>query len=104
MNENDIIKCSRCGGVCTHQQHVTLYSRSEDQTCEPLTIDNRDNRILKRSETIIMENPSLRRQGIIVTLQCEECNSNTYLNISQHKGSTYISTGNSFSGYKKLEF
>ncbi len=82
------LECPHCLNNYLHHDKVEVFSRRcEDQegirsvTLEAgrafVDIDMRDN-------------PSRRRDGLLVHFWCETCDKRSALSISQHKGSTYM--------------
>lgn len=77
----------------SHQVKVICYCRTEDDEfikkveVDMYTGETKITRIPQKSSG----NPSLRRQGVTIQLQSEHSQSFD-LNISQHKGHTYLDT------------
>ena len=71
-----------------HQVRVDVFNRAEDAKTGQHTICIGDKTY---TDNDINNNPSMRRQGLIVYFQCERHTENLIeFSISQHKGKTYI--------------
>lgn len=85
------IACPRCGGQYLHHVGVTVFDRAEDAEASVTHIPVRHERVAKVSAAA--HNPSARRGGIVITMNCETCSDADgllELTIAQHKGSTLI--------------
>lgn len=69
-----------------HQLSVDVYFRQEDTNCEGVHIDG-DGTV---STPAKHPNPSARRDGIVISFECENCDGGKRMTITQHKGQTYI--------------
>lgn len=78
--------CPSCGGNCLHQEIARVNFRDEDQLGILYEIDNNGASIKNKTA----EGSSIRRDGISIEFQCEDCGSRPNLKIDQHKGKTYI--------------
>lgn len=79
--------CPRCGTNYMHHEKVDIFERSEDaKTGLRVSVSNSKASI----DTSLEGNPSARRDGLIVTLWCENCHCISELSIAQHKGQTYV--------------
>lgn len=89
-NIDDQLVCPNCLGSYLHHSSVTVYERKEDEP-DSLQI------YVSQGEVLISKdnewNPSPRRGGLRIRFWCEGCAENPFLNIFQHKGSTYIQWG-----------
>jgi hypothetical protein len=88
-----IANCAHCGGAGTHHVRVdVLVRRREDDNTAALTrVEVPDPFGTRRLMPLpAVENPSLRRSGLTVTLLCELCDGVSLLEIAQHKGETQI--------------
>lgn len=84
-------KCQHCGSDYTHHDKVTVFNReSEDSNRGLRVLVNGD---LCRADSDMTGNPSSRRNGVLISLWCEECEDRSYITIVQHKGQTFVSTG-----------
>ena len=79
--------CPQCGGSWLHHVQVDVFSREEDQPSQKITIDQAGNMSTIRNS---IENPSLRRDGLRITFDCEMCDIDLALTIVQHKGQTFL--------------
>ena len=85
----DQLVCPCCGGPNLHHGDVAVYHRhQEDAQVNVTVVSGRE--ISTTSDVTVSRNPSSRRDGITIAMECEECNSKLLLGISQHKGSTYF--------------
>ena len=82
---DSIIECPGCGDNWLHQGRVEVFDRSEDQPNHGIAIINGG-----AFPTTEGQNPSPRRQGMLIYFVCENCNSFPILAIFQHKGQTFI--------------
>jgi hypothetical protein len=79
--------------LCTHQKKVICYCRDEDDREKKIEIDLYTGEVkINMIDLNDKSNPSSRRQGVIIEIHPEGTNNIFNLNISQHKGSTYIET------------
>lgn len=94
LDHQNALVCPTCGGSCSHQGAVTVYDRTEDDEVTRVTeVD--DGRIY--AQPISSEhtnNPSRRRHGVRIAIECESGCQPLDLVVYQHKGSTYIEWGN----------
>jgi hypothetical protein len=90
MDDDDALKCPRCGGLNLHHEKVTTFERGEDaETTTKTEVVGRDtNTAVVPSEGC--GNPSLRRHGLVIGFWCETCDAKPQLNLEQHKGTTYV--------------
>lgn len=80
--------CPGCGHNYTHQGAVEVFSCKED--CQATQIVVNDLKVAIDIKPARDRNPSPRRHGVIIHLNCEECEAGGELLIYQHKGNTYI--------------
>jgi hypothetical protein len=87
---DQVLKCAACGDNNTHHCRVEVFNRKcEDaETGTHLTIT--DQTVVQDSSMRL--NPSRRRDGVTITLWCENCDAITELSIVQHKGETVLTT------------
>jgi hypothetical protein len=83
------ILCQGCGSDNLHHISVDVCYRDEDAKTGVHSNTN-EHRVLV--DNSMEENPSARRDGIRILARCELCEKLTYINICQHKGTTYINT------------
>lgn len=99
--ENDTdLACPSCGGFNLHQYEVAVFNRAEDEkivtrTTVPngpyLTADGKEQEVPERTVMVDRvrnspQNPSLRRQGVVIRFWCEGCHARPELTVAQHKG------------------
>lgn len=87
ISQNHCLICPNCKGENLHQRSAKVYFRE----CE----DSEFGKFIKCSnqkvESIASDgNPSVRRDGLLVSFDCESCDAEPELAIFQHKGVTYI--------------
>lgn len=78
--------CPSCGNDYTHHGRVDVYERSEDQS--GLHVRVADGSASVDSE--MAGNPSARRHGLTIVVECEPCGAESLLGIEQHKGQTFL--------------
>ena len=76
--------CERCGENNLHHRAVDIHRRQvEDAPSESVRAYGAD--------AVDTENPSPRRDGIVIQLYCEMCDRvTTAMDIYQHKGVTHV--------------
>ncbi len=96
-SEGDMVCCPSCQEPLLHQNEVEVFDRDEDaREGQHVHITNRDAPMNESTptqvtvDTKLVGNPSIRRQGIAITLWCESCQGRSTLLIYQHKGCTYM--------------
>lgn len=94
IDRDNLFYCSSCKSIDTHQKSVDVFFREEDSDTGVAThVDNNGT----TSTSDQTDNPSPRRDGIVISLECEQCPVITKVNIVQHKGGTYIYNTNNCS-------
>lgn len=82
------VVCAHCGCESTHQRRVDVWFRDEDDSADVRHV------VMERGATTMdadgQGNPSARRDGLTITLECELCGKKTALDVWQHKGSTRV--------------
>ncbi len=81
------LQCPNCGSSHLHQKIVDVYERHEDARTG-LHAQIKDNKSI--TDANMTDNPSPRRQGMLIHFNCEECTTSPILKIFQHKGTTYM--------------
>jgi hypothetical protein len=81
--------CPKCGSNNTHQSTVTVYNRGEDAAVTTVTSIGREV-ITGQQASSACRNPSGRRHGIRIEMDCEQCPECPALVIYQHKGCTIV--------------
>lgn len=89
--------CPRCGSGYMHQGDVVIHSRGEDADIETqTTVDSAGHVTTTREPSALSDNPSSRRQGMVIRFECEGCgpepgdDDDLELTIAQHKGETHV--------------
>ena len=87
LSDTSCLICPNCGNEFLHQHSVSVFFRDAEDSktgkfarCtskQIATIDDEDN-------------PSPRRDGLLVQFSCETCNADPELAIYQHQGETYV--------------
>ena len=93
LDKSNAVVCPTCGGSYSHQGAVTVYDRAEDESKTQVTeID--DGRIWSQPiGSKHTNNPSRRRNGVRIVIDCESGCPSRDLVVYQHKGSTYVQWG-----------
>jgi hypothetical protein len=82
--------CPKCGETYLHQSSVHIYTRdTEDALVGPVTFCD-GTRTMVTQDGSMDNNPSRRRHGLSVDMDCEVCGPVGRLTIAQHKGQTLI--------------
>jgi hypothetical protein len=89
-NSGLIVLCPSCGGSWTHQRRVEAFFRQEDAATGTHT---RVDRSQTTTDSCLHGNPSRRRDGVRIWIECENCDARFDLTIVQHKGQTFINDG-----------
>jgi len=105
---NSTLSCPVCENAYMHHGRVRTYSRDAEDSAEGVVTDSLDGGEESVSAfnaehdiTSMQHNPSLRRNGIRIEVECEYCHWGNYdafgtklspmhLCISQHKGATLM--------------
>lgn len=78
--------CPNCGSSYLHHGKITVHHReSEDGPTISTSVDG-----AAIDDKASGDNPSIRREGLVIDFTCEECSALPQLCIAQHKGSTHI--------------
>jgi len=85
-----VIECQHCGHSYIRHYRVDVYEREDDSPggrhiliTQPYTTCNED----------MTGNPSWRRHGLRIHLECEACGKTSKIAIHQHKGQTFLERG-----------
>ncbi|MER1940491.1 hypothetical protein ABS755_07255 [Castellaniella sp. FW104-16D08] len=92
-----LLKCPVCGGGNFHHGLVEVFTRRGREDVAPTRISINPDGTVQRDDDNLAENardnPSPRRDGVLVHLD-PECGCGRFvLQIVQHKGSTYLRVG-----------
>jgi predicted RNA-binding Zn-ribbon protein involved in translation (DUF1610 family) len=85
-----VLLCPRCGSSVIGHGQVRIFDRREDAVEVLLTKVNGNRTVTETMPHDTSDNPSSRRDGLIIDFHCEECGGTAALLIAQHKGSTEI--------------
>lgn len=86
-DDHNALRCNNCGELYLHQFQVDIFERSEESDTGIHT------RVLSTSTAIdgnMSQNPSDRRNGLMIYCSCEMCDNITVFSIYQHKGMTFL--------------
>jgi hypothetical protein len=84
------LKCTVCGNDYLHHNRVEVFECGEDAAHGlHVVVDGG----AVTTDTKLNGNPSSRRHGLRVHFLCEGCNVRSFMEISQHKGNTYVGMG-----------
>jgi len=93
----DELACPICKNANLHQKKTEIFQREEDEE-KGLHISVKDKKV--SVDDNIADNPSFRRQGLVIYFTCEHCDGvpnemkeveySSRLVIYQHKGSTIL--------------
>ncbi|MFY9718796.1 MAG: hypothetical protein WAK16_04050 [Candidatus Cybelea sp.] len=88
FGDNELtVLCPACGGNWTHQRRVETFFRREDAaTGTHVSADGSHTTI----DPCLHGNPSRRRDGVRIWIECENCEHQFDLTIVQHKGQTLV--------------
>lgn len=92
LNYNAFV-CQHCGSDYTHHKMVEVFNCAEDKQHDRISITSCDDFADNKYELSIDQqgqNPSLRRSGIRITIECEQCPDLSKLVVYQHKGQTFV--------------
>ena len=85
-----LLDCPRCGADLLHHAGVTTFDRGED-VATAIRTEVRGRKVSVDASASNRDNPSSRRDGIVIDFWCEGCGeAPLQLTIAQHKGSTEI--------------
>jgi hypothetical protein len=90
--EDTNLHCPRCDFAHgLHHGDVTIYGRSEDEDQTRKTQISNDGCHASTVASQGCGNPSTRRDGLVISFDCENCGDGLELAIAQHKGATLVS-------------
>ena len=94
LDGSQIMECPICSFEFTHIEQVSTYSREDDETIHLETnIDLRDKKVVTNVVNGFGNNPSARRNGLILHGYCEsEQGCRFDIEIYQHKGNTFVNS------------
>ena len=82
--------CPQCDGENLSHQQVRVFDRNEDAVDVLLTKVNGNRSVVETLPNDTSDNPSARRDGLIIDFNCEACGGTSALLIAQHKGRTEV--------------
>jgi hypothetical protein len=83
------LHCAHCGSECTHHICVKVYNRRNEDAADGLYVSVEGLEIIQGTDAHTT-NPSPRRDGISIIMECEKCPGISEIEIVQHKGGTYL--------------
>jgi hypothetical protein len=87
--ESEALSCKHCGYEYTHFSSVQIFDRGEDEKKGMnLTFEMRHGSEIMINQSML-NNPSPRRQGMSINVECEICGKITSTVFIQHKGQTF---------------
>jgi hypothetical protein len=82
--------CPNCGDTYLHQGAVHIFTRDlEDASTGTLVMSEGFGATIE-SKALMANNPSRRRDGLAIDMDCESCGPVGRLTVYQHKGETLI--------------
>jgi ribosomal protein S27AE len=97
-HERDL-QCPRCGSLYLHHRKVVVYCRRREDSDAGITVaidtgceyvDEAETGKVNILPNAERGNPSNRRDGVRIALQCEECGDEHWMTVAQHKGNTIL--------------
>ncbi len=91
ISPDNCLLCPECGGEYLHCQSVEAFDRLDENSSKDIgthvTVSGFSSVAIDRD---LSRNPSGRRDGSVLTFNCETCDAISEMRISQHKGNTFI--------------
>lgn len=91
------LDCPWCGGEFLHQLRAIVFWRPREDAETGIRVETAERVLLFDQSADMAENPSSRRDGLIIEFECETCHhEEAYpapwlrLVIEQHKGNTFM--------------
>lgn len=81
--------CPCCGSDYLHHSSVEIWQRKEDQEKGTYISSSREETTVNTDHSMV-DCPSSRRDAVSITFYCEECPNIIRLDMTQHKGCTYM--------------
>lgn len=81
-----LLLCPRCGGPNLHHGPVDVYECREDRPGLHASIGGGKVAV----DENMSGNPSSRRHGLTIGVECEHCGAESLLGLEQHKGETFL--------------
>lgn len=80
--------CLSCGEDFLHHERIEIFSRLQEDSDQGIhvIVDGLEVTI----NTDLRGNPSSRRNGLRIVCECENCDTQTLLDLTQHKGQTFL--------------
>jgi len=83
-----VLECPACAGPWLHHGWVEVFERPREDAEDGLHVSVRG--MQAKISTDIRDNPSSRRDGLLVSFSCEWCCAQLVLHLVQHKGQTLL--------------
>lgn len=88
--DRSVLHCPNCDGEHLSHGQVRIFDRREDDVQVLLTKVNGNRSVVETLPNDTSDNPSARRDGLVIDFNCETCGGTAALLIAQHKGQTEI--------------
>ena len=85
---NNALRCPGCGCENLHHYQVDVFCREKEDAPRGVHAMVRPSGAVVKSD--MKFNPSSRRDGLVVSFFCEQCDVISVMTIVQHKGTTYL--------------
>lgn len=82
--------CPKCEGTYMHQGAIHLFTRDREDSATGTLVTSDGFNTSTASKADMTNNPSRRRDGLSIDMDCEICGPVGRLTVYQHKGETLI--------------
>lgn len=89
-SDESVLQCPACGGGSLHHSKVEVYERNEDAIEGLRVVVDEGTAKIDKKAGHEYGNPSRRRDGVRIHFYCETCDDKSFLDIYQHKGTTFM--------------
>ena len=89
------LQCMHCGDTYVQMVYVRAWARTHEDAQSGLFVSCSLRHASLRTSTKLDGNPSARRDGAALILQCESCGEHTFVTFANHKGETFMETTSS---------
>jgi hypothetical protein len=91
IEPDTVLACPACGNENLHQTRIEVFTRRGEDATEGVHVAvAHDVGAPVTMDVNLDDNPSRRRDGILVHFTCEHCFALPILSIAQHKGFTLL--------------
>lgn len=81
------LTCPHCDSFLLHHFCIESFERTEDaESGTHVTVSAET----VKKDSNMDDNPSERRNGLLIRFECEECGKESVMTIAQHKGTTLV--------------